>query len=87
MQVGVFFFWKLSQGLVDILRQYLWVAVQSDLKRRVFAYLYHSARLVYYASLVSLGRRAVGSEETCVRAVGSEETCVREPPSTTFIEL
>jgi len=33
--VGMFFVWKLTQGLGEIARQYLWVAVQSDLKRRI----------------------------------------------------
>lgn len=33
--VGCFFLWKLTQGLGEVLRQYIWVAVQSDLKRRV----------------------------------------------------
>lgn len=33
--VAMFFVWKLTQGLGEIARQYLWVAVQSDLKRRI----------------------------------------------------
>ena len=33
--VGLFFFWKLTQGLMEVLRQYVWVAVQSDLKQRI----------------------------------------------------
>jgi hypothetical protein len=33
--VGMFLMWKLIQGLGEVVRQYMWVAVQSDLKRRV----------------------------------------------------
>jgi len=33
--VGMFLTWKLTQALGEVVRQYLWVAVQSDLKRRI----------------------------------------------------
>ena len=46
--VGMFFVWKLTQGLGEVLRQYLWVAVQSDLKRRI------SERLLRHIHALSL---------------------------------
>lgn len=77
----MFFVWKLTQGMGEIARQYLWVAVQSDLKKRISERLLghlHSLSFRFHVSSKSgqvSRRRWHSSSCSCCLAIDATDAC------------